>query len=412
MSDLKRTADIAVVGSGIVGLAVADAALARWPDCSLVVLDKESALGAHASGRNSGVLHAGFYYTPDSLKARLTRRGNVLLHAFCDEHGIPVRRCGKLVVARRDEELPALDELHARAIANDVPVELVDETQARQLEPLARTAGRALWSPTTSSASPEAVLTALADRIRRRGGRLLLATEVTGAGPGAITTRDGTWAVGHVVNAAGLQADRVARWFGMCDDYAVLPFKGLYWYGDWPVGRLQRHVYPVPDPRNPFLGVHLSVTVDGRAKIGPTALPALWRESYGGLNSFDLRDAAEVARLLPRFLTSRHHDVPALLRRDLPHWWRPNLVREAAKLVPSVQPDQFRERGRVGVRAQLFHLATKRLEMDFVVRGDAHSTHVLNAVSPAWTSSLAVAEYIVGTVMPPVTKDASHDNGT
>ena len=167
---MKRTADIAVVGSGIVGLAVADAALARWPGCSLVVLDKEPELGAHASGRNSGVMHAGFYYTPDSLKARLTRRGNVLLHAFCDEHGIPVRRCGKLVVARGDEELPALDELHARAVANDVPVELVDETQARELEPLARTAGRALWSPTTSSASPQAVLTALADRVRRRGG--------------------------------------------------------------------------------------------------------------------------------------------------------------------------------------------------------------------------------------------------
>lgn len=405
---MRRTADIAVVGGGIVGLAVADAALARWPGSSVVVLDKEPALGAHASGRNSGVLHAGFYYTPDSLKARLTRRGNVLLHAFCDEHGIPVRRCGKLVVARRDEELPALEELHARAIANDVPVELVDDQQARELEPLARTVGRALWSPTTSSASPAAVLTALADRVRRRGGRLLLGTEVTAARPGAITTRDGAWSVGHIVNAAGLQADRVARWFGMCDDYAVLPFKGLYWYGDWPAGRLQRHVYPVPDPRNPFLGVHVTVTVDGRVKIGPTALPALWRESYGGLSGFELRDAAEVARLLPRFLTSRHHDVPALLRQDLPHWWRRNLVHEAARLVPSVRPEQFLERGRVGVRAQLFHLATKRLEMDFIVRGDTYSTHVLNAVSPAWTSSLAVAEYIVGTIMLPLAEDIWH----
>ncbi len=397
---MVRTADVAVVGGGIVGLALADAVLARRPGTSVVVLDKEPTLGAHASGRNSGVLHSGLYYTPDSLKARLTRRGNQLLHAFCDEHDVPVRRCGKLVVARRPEDLPALDELLARATANDVPVEMVDELQARELEPLARTVERALWSPTTSSGSPSGVLDALAARVRRRGGRLLLGTEVTGARPGAVVTRDGTWSVGHLVNAAGLQADRVAAWFGMCDDYAVLPFKGLYWYGDWPAGRLRRHVYPVPDPRNPFLGVHVTVTVEGRVKVGPTALPALWRESYGGAGGFDARDAAQVARLLPRFLTSRHHDVLALLRQELPDWWQPHLVREAARLVPSIRPEHFRERGRPGVRAQLFHLPTRRLEMDFVVRADADSTHVLNAVSPAWTSSLAFAEHVVDELSP------------
>jgi L-2-hydroxyglutarate oxidase LhgO len=397
---VTRTTDVAVVGAGILGLALADAVLAADPARRVVVLDKEPSLGAHASGRNSGVLHAGFYYAPDSLKARLTRHGNRLLHAFCDEHAIPVNRCGKLVVAQRPEDLPALDELLARATANGVPVELVDEAQAHDLEPLARTVDRALWSPTTSSASPLAVLDALATRVRDRGGRLLLGTEVTGARPGAVVTRDGTWSVGHVVNAAGLHADRVARWFGMCDDYALLPFKGLYWYGDWPAGRLTRHVYPVPDPRNPFLGVHVTLTVDGRVKVGPTALPALWRESYGGTGGFDAGDAVEVARLLPRFLTSRHHEVPALLRQELPDWWRPHLVREAARLVPSIRPEQFRERGRPGVRAQLFHLPSRRLEMDFVVRGDADSTHVLNAVSPAWTSSLAFAEYVVHELAP------------
>ena len=397
---MTRTADLVVIGGGIVGLALADAVLAADPARSVVVLDKEPVLGAHASGRNSGVLHAGFSYAPDSLKARLTRRGNQLLHDFCDERQVPVNRCGKLVVARRAQDLPALAELHDRAAANGVPVELVDEAQARELEPLARTVDRALWSPTTSSASPLAVLEALAARVRDRGGRLLLGAEVTAARPGAVVTRDGTWSTGHVVNAAGLHADRVARWFGMCDDYAVLPFKGLYWYADWPAGRLRRHVYPVPDLRNPFLGVHVTVTVDGRAKVGPTALPVLWRESYGGTGGFSARDAAEVARLLPRFLTSRQHDVPALLRQELPDWWRPHLVRAAARLVPSIRPEHFRERGRPGVRAQLFHLPTKRLEMDFVVRGDADSTQVLNAVSPAWTSSLAFAEHVVHTLAP------------
>jgi L-2-hydroxyglutarate oxidase LhgO len=228
---------------------------------------------------------------------------------------------------------------------------------------------------------------------------VLLGATVTGARPGRVGTIAESWHVGHVVNTAGLQADRVARWFGMCDDYAMLPFKGLYWYGSWRPGRLQRHVYPVPDARDPFLGVHLTVTVDGRAKIGPTAIPALWREDYGGRHGFSPTDLAEIARLYPRFLGSPHHDVPGLIRAEVPKSYRRHLVAQARRLVPSVRAEDFTERGRPGVRAQLLHLPTRRLEMDFVVRGDQHSTHLLNAVSPAWTSALAVAEHVVTDMM-------------
>jgi L-2-hydroxyglutarate oxidase LhgO len=396
---VTRTADVAVIGGGIVGLAMADALLAASPGTSVVVLEKEDHLGEHASGRNSGVLHAGFYYAPDSLKARLTRRGNVLLHEFCQERGVPVRRCGKLVVAQSEADLPALDVLAERAIANDVPIEVVDEARARELEPLARTVGQALWSPTTSVASPQAVLDALAARVRARGGEVLLGATVTGARPGRVGTTTDFWHVGHIVNTAGLQADRVGRWFGMCDDYAMLPFKGLYWYGRWEPGRLRRHVYPVPDVRNPFLGVHLTVTVDGRVKIGPTAIPALWREDYGGRHGFSRRDLAEIVRLYPRFLRSPHHDVPGLIRAEAPKYSRRHLVAQARRMVPSVRAEDFTERGLPGVRAQLLHLPTRRLEMDFVVRGDEHSTHLLNAVSPAWTSALAVAEHVVAGMM-------------
>jgi len=158
---------------------------------------------------------------------------------------------------------------------------------------------------------------------------------------------------------------------------------------------LQRHVYPVPDPRNPFLGVHLTVTVDGRAKIGPTAIPALWREDYGGVGGANPGELWDVARTFPRFLTSKHHDVPGLLRTEFPKYSRSYLVKQASALVPSVRPRDFTERGKPGVRAQLLHVPTGKLEMDFVVQGDASSTHMLNAVSPAWTSSLAVADYVV-----------------
>lgn len=391
--------DVAVIGGGVVGLALADAWLERNPGDSLVVYEKEDHLAAHASGRNSGVLHAGFYYAPDSLKAQLTRRGNQMLRDFCSERGVAIRETGKVVVAQDDAELSSLGELYRRGQANGVELELIDETQLRSLEPLARTAGQALWSPTTAVSSPSAVVEALAQRVTDRGGRVVRGAAVTGAGPGwTMTDTEGRASVGHVINAAGLYADKVAHWFGVGMEYRMLPFKGLYWYGNWAPGKLQRHVYPVPDPRNPFLGVHLTVTVDGRAKIGPTAIPALWREDYGGVEGWKASESADIAAIYPRFFTSKHHDVWGLLKSELPKYSRKHLVTQAARLVPSVRPEDFTERGKPGVRAQLFHLPTRKLEMDFVVRTGEKSTHMLNAVSPAWTSSLAVGEYVVDQV--------------
>jgi L-2-hydroxyglutarate oxidase len=388
--------DLVVIGGGVVGLALADSWLARHPNDSVVVYDKEEHLAAHASGRNSGVLHAGFYYAPDSLKAQLTRRGNQMLREFCHERGVTIRETGKVVVTTSGEQLPALMTLFERGQANGVELEVIDESQLAELEPLARTVDKALWSPNTAVAGPAAVVEALADRVRERGGRVVLGNEVTGAGPGwVMSVVEGRVSAGHIINAAGLYADTVAHWFGVGLEYRMLPFKGLYWYGNWEPGRLQRHVYPVPDPRNPFLGVHLTVTVDGRAKIGPTAIPALWREDYGGVDGLKAGELWDVARSYPRFLTSKHHDVPALIRGELPKYSRSFLVNQAASLVPSVSPQDFTERGKPGVRAQLLHVPSGKLEMDFVVEGDQHSTHMLNAVSPAWTSSLAVADYVV-----------------
>ena len=390
-----RGYDVAVIGGGIVGLALADAWLARHPGSSVLVCDKEERLAEHASGRNSGVLHAGFYYAPDSLKAQLTRRGNPLLKTFCAEQGVPVRETGKVVVTTSADQLASLDDLYGRGQANGVPLEMVDEVGLREIEPLARTHERALWSPSTAVADPVAVVEALAARVRERGGEVRLGTPVIEAGPGWVRTPYQRIEVGHIINAAGLYADRVAHWFGVGEDYAMLPFKGLYWYSSWPAGRLQRHVYPVPDPRNPFLGVHLTVTVSGRTKVGPTAIPSLWREDYAGLRGIKPSEFAGIARLYPRFLRSPHHDVPGLVRSEVPKYSRRYLVGQASALVPSVSTKDFRERGRVGVRAQLLHVPTGKLEMDFVVEPGERSTHVLNAVSPAWTSSLAMAEWIV-----------------
>lgn len=398
-----RTCDVAVVGAGIIGLAITRSLLARDPRLDIVVVEKEAAVGQHASSRNSGVLHAGFYYSPDSLKARFTREGNAALRRFCADHGIAVRECGKVVVTRSAAELPALDELARRGAANGVTLEVIDPDRLATLEPLARTVERALWSPMTAVADPGAVINALAAEVTGNGASVILGRQVRQLSPGRVRcakrgAADDVIAARHIVNAAGLYADRLAAGSGLADDYVILPFKGLYLYGNWPAGRLQRHVYPVPDPRNPFLGVHLTVTPDGRAKIGPTAIPALGRENYQWLGGLRARDSAEIARGLIGFLTSDHHDGPGLIRSELPKISRAHMARQAAALVPAVVPADFTARGRPGIRAQLFHLPTRSLEMDFVVRGDEHITHVLNAVSPGWTSALSFAELVADRV--------------
>ncbi len=393
---MKRSADLVVVGAGVVGLALANRWLEVNPSNSVIILEKENDVALHASGRNSGVLHAGFYYAPDTLKARLTRDGNRMLREFCAEAGVRVKDTGKVVVTTDHDQLPALETLYLRGLANGVELVRIDEQQLRELEPLARTVSAALWSPTTGVADPVEVVSALAQRVRDRGGEVVMGAEVVSAAPGTVTVKNGDQiSCGHLINAAGLYADTIAHWFGVGTDYRMLPFKGLYWYGNWPSGQLKRHIYPVPDSRNPFLGVHLTVTVNGRAKIGPTAIPSLWREDYGVVSGFSAREMGGVVRSFSRFLASKEHDVLGLIRTELPKYSQKYLVNQAKLLAPSVRPSDFKEKGRPGVRAQLLHVPTGKLEMDFVVEQGAQSTHILNAVSPAWTSSLAFAQLVV-----------------
>jgi L-2-hydroxyglutarate oxidase LhgO len=188
---------------------------------------------------------------------------------------------------------------------------------------------------------------------------------------------------------------------GLEHPYVMLPFKGLYWHANLPAGFLTRHVYPVPDPKNPFLGVHATVTVAGEMKIGPTAIPALSRENYEKLVGVNPRDLGEVARYLPQFLSSPHHDAKELIRSEVPKYLKNKLVEQAALLIPELASSMFDQRLKPGIRAQLFDTSSKRLEMDFVVRNQENCTHVLNAVSPAWTSSLSFAKHVVASIHRP-----------
>lgn len=389
------TTDFLVIGGGVIGLALARALRARHPDQQVALLEKEPEVGRHASGRNSGVLHAGFYYSADSLKARFTREGNRLLTEYCLERGIPLNRCGKLVVAREAADLPRLDELERRARANGVELRRVSAAEAREIEPRAKTCERALFSPTTSTVDPGAVVAAMARDAEAAGVRLQRGARYLGrAARGAVLTSAGSWRAGYVVNAAGLYADRVARDFGFGQAYRILPFKGLYLYSDEPPGALRTNVYPVPDLENPFLGVHFTVTVDGRVHIGPTAIPAFWREHYQGLQNFRLSELIEVLGTEARLFARNRFGFRRLAWQEVRKYYRPRMVADAARLVAGVDARRFTRWGPPGIRAQLVDTRTGRLEMDLRYEGDARSFHVLNAVSPAFTCALPFSAFL------------------
>lgn len=389
-----RTADLVVVGAGVVGLAIARAALAAEPSLRIEVVDKEPAVAAHGSGRNSGVLHSGVYYAEGTLKARFCRDGNAAWRAWCADKRVPVRSCGKVIVARSLSEQAGLEELARRADAGGVRVEWLDEAQLAEVEPRARTVGKALFSPDTGSVDPRRVMTELAGELAAKGVRLTLGKAFHGRTGEVLDIGGERVTASHVVNAAGLHADVVAREFGAGGRFRLLPFRGLYLYADASAAPFRTHVYPVPDLTMPFLGVHVTLTVDGKAKLGPTAMPALWREQYGGLSGFSAEEAARIGlghlQLLATDASARRLGAAEIAKLSAQR-----LIEGARGLVPDLDPARWKQWGRPGIRAQLVDTHTGRLHMDFAVEDAERSTHVLNAISPAFSCALPFGEYVV-----------------
>jgi len=391
---MSNNSDFIIIGAGIIGVNLALELRRRHPDKSVLVLEKERRLGLHGSGRNSGVLHAGFYYTADSLKARFTRDGNRALKAYIKGKGLPLNECGKLVVTKNEAELEQLDELFRRAENNGVEVEELTEEQAKEIEPRAKTCQRALYSPHTATAQPLAVLEAMKADAEAAGVRFALHERVVGYDGEGLNTDRARYSAGYIINAAGLYADQIAHMFGFGKNYRILPFKGLYLYSSEAPGSFRTNIYPVPDLRNPFLGVHITVTTDGRGKIGPTAIPAFWREQYGGLAGFSPSEFVEIASLGARLWFSANFDIRGLARKELAKYNRRNLVKQSGELALDMRQEDYLEWGKPGIRAQLLDLDRRELVMDFLYEGDAHSFHVLNAVSPGWTCSIPFCQHL------------------
>jgi len=390
-----NTTDFLLIGGGIIGISIARELKSRYPDSSVCILEKESKCGLHASGRNSGVLHAGFYYTADSFKARFTREGNQRLTEYCDAKNIKLNKCGKLVVAQNESELPWLDELMNRASKNSVPLESVTEEEGRAIEPRVKTYQKALFSPTTSSVNPKELVESLLSDAIREGVQIKSNSRyLRRAGKRSIQTSDGAYEAKYLINVAGLYADKIGRDFGFSRDHRILPFKGLYLYSDEPPGALKTHIYPVPDLANPFLGVHFTVTTDGKTKLGPTAIPAFWREQYEGWGNFNLNEFSEIIRRQAGLFLTSNFDFKALAIRELQKYSKPKLVSLASTLAEGVNIKHYRRWGPPGIRAQLLNIRTKTLEMDFFMEGDDQSMHILNAVSPGFTCALPFADYV------------------
>jgi len=391
--------DTVVVGAGILGLAVARELQSRTPGATVAVLDKEPAVGAHQTGRASGVVHRGVYYAPGSLKARLCVSGAERLLAYCDARGIPVLRCGKVVVATSEDERPRLLELHRRSLANGVPgVELIGPERLAELEPHA--AGiAALYSPETAVVDFARVAAEYAEDVRRAGGELLLGRDVVGlarrGGATTVETTAGAIEAARVVVCAGVYADRLAALSGAPSEPRIVPFRG-----DYLVLRPERRhlvnglVYPVPDPAFPFLGIHTTVRLDGEVLLGPNAVLAFAREGYRR-RDVSLRDLRETLRSSGfRRLARRHWRTGfGELARDLS---TRRFVAAARKLLPELDVGDVLP-GPAGIRAQALEPDGTLLD-DFVFHEADGVVHVRNAPSPGATSSLAIAEVVADRV--------------
>lgn len=389
-----KKSDFLIIGGGVIGLTIARQLKQVYSDSTIRVLEKEAECGMHASGRNSGVLHAGFYYSPDSLKAKFTHIGNQRLTEYCKEKRLSINSCGKLVVAKDHDDLPAMDELVRRGQANGIALEHITEEEAKTIEPRVKTYERALFSPTTATVNPQEVMQAITKDAQREGVHIDRGVQYVGKKGNTILTSSGPYESGYVVNAAGLFADRLAKDFGFSERYRILPFKGLYLYSNGVPGEVRTNIYPVPDLRNPFLGVHVTVTVDGHMKIGPTAIPAFWREQYQGMENFSLSDCVEILGRQLGLLVFSGFDFKRLAYEEFKKYSRSYMVGLASHLINGIDDSQFTQWGKPGIRAQLIDMKQKKLEMDFVVEGDAQSMHVLNAVSPGFTCSLPFSEYV------------------
>ncbi len=396
---MQASFDYIVLGSGIVGLTIAKTLVDKNPKSTILIIEKEVESGLHGSGRNSGVMHSGIYYPSESLKAVVCAEGSAMMTDYCEENGLPVDRMGKVIVPGREEDDPQVDLLYERAKKNGATVSIVDEKQLHEIEPFARTAsGRALHSPNTAVVDPKAILKCMIAELKSKRVVFSYSTLCQSVDPAisSLKTNNGRFNYGLLFNATGQYADKMAKMFGAAEDYTSLPFKGLYFkLSEASNIKFNGLIYPVPDLNVPFLGVHSVKTIDGSQYLGPTAMPAFGREHYQGMKGVNLADASQIAYHLVRQYISNNQGFRRFSHEEAFRFLKKNFTKAVQALVPDIKEEHLLTSNKVGIRAQLLNTRTRQLEMDFFVERKDNTIHVLNAVSPAFTSSLKFSQLLV-----------------
>jgi len=396
---MQRKADFLIVGGGIVGLTIARELKKRLPNHSVTVLEKEKKPGSHSSSRNSGVLHSGIYYAPETLKAKICRQGSIEMGQYHEEHKLPLKRCGKVLVATNDFDAPQLDLLWNRAQANGVVAQKLDEQALKEAEPEARSStGTALFVAATAVGSPKAMIETITNEVKVLGVSIEVSSEARGLsndGKKLLLRNGDGFEFGHLVNTAGLQADRIGRFFGVGSQYTMLPFKGLYWKLD-PNSNLKINhlIYPVPDLRVPFLGVHTTTSTDGTTYLGPTAVPAFGRENYRGIRGIEPLELPRIIGLLAQQFYFGYDGFRRLAWQEGRRYFKTWFHQAARAILPRLEVKHLLKCDKSGIRPQLLDLKSHKLVNDFLVEEGKNSTHILNAISPAWTCSFPFARYI------------------
>ena len=391
-----RHSDFLIVGAGVVGLTIARE-LYNQGHKSITILEKEPETGMHSSGRNSGVLHGGIYYPAGSLKAKLCIQGAQMMKQYAEEFGIAVQKTGKVIVAQREDLAPQIDMLYDRASANGAKVHVVSLDELKKIEPEAHTFGKALYSPETAVIDPKLVVHVLANELMGKDVMLVKNSEVLKVDVKArrVSTRSGDYSYGFLINTAGLHADVIAHQFGIGRNYRILPFKGTYKKLKGPLAdKIRGSIYPVPDLQFPFLGVHVTRTIQQNVYVGPTSIPAFGRENYSFFKGIELNEGARMVSHLSKMIMTNANGMRNLIFKELPKYSEHGFWQMSKALVPSMQKEDLESTNKVGIRAQLIDLRDMKFIMDFLVEEGDHSLHILNAVSPAFTASFAFARYI------------------
>ncbi|WP_013321658.1 L-2-hydroxyglutarate oxidase [Gloeothece verrucosa] len=396
---MSYSCDFVIIGAGIVGLALARELKHCYPHSKIIVLEKESSLGRHASGRNSGVLHSGIYYPANSIKAKVCAQGAKEMAQYCHQRHLPIAQIGKVILPITPADDSQLDLLYDRAQSNGVRAEIIDQQQLKTLEPLAYTiTGRAIYCPDTSVIDPKAILNDLAAQLEQQGVKILFNQKFTQLDleEKCLKTPTETLYFGHLFNSAGLYADQVARACNIGKRYTIMPFKGLYYTLAASSGlEINRNIYPVPNLQVPFLGIHFTKKLNGEISLGPTAIPALGRENYSAWEKLSLTETTKMIWQISQQYIHNKQGFRRLIHQETPHLLKPYFAKAAQKLVRSLKPEHLQPSHHVGIRAQLFDQKKQELVMDFIIEQGKNSTHILNAVSPAFTSAFSFARLVL-----------------